>query len=284
MKKYSSQVGDERRMVYHDRLLRRTTISGTISVISPLLIGSGEKGDGSKGDIFPVTTVYEGKKVPYIPGSSLKGVFKIAFNRLLAEKNINTCYFKKREKQCGWTFKNVMNKASQQNMNDLKICLSCKIFGTMGLKGLVTFSDCLPINGENYSLGTRHGVAIDRLSGKVAYGAKFNLRYVEPESKFDFRISLKNLPKEIISLFFIVMHDFNRHLNTLGGFKSKGFGQIKFQVDKVDITNFPGTTGITDGVEFKNIDPDLDPVMWSKALIRTYATTGIKFDYKGAGY
>ena len=64
-----------------DEFLARTIITGELVTVTQLHIGSGQKADKSDNPVIRVNV--EGEEVPYIPGSSIKGVVRSLLESVL---------------------------------------------------------------------------------------------------------------------------------------------------------------------------------------------------------
>jgi CRISPR-associated RAMP protein (TIGR02581 family) len=164
--------------------------------------------------------------VPYIPGSSLKGTFRNFAATLVTQKGGYVCP----DNGC-------MQKLKEKFAE--KGCLLCKIFGSQGFRGLVSFFDAYPTNerGDIYipEIGIRTGIKIGRKTGAIAGRAKYDVEYIEPGAKFRLQIWSLNLPTYALGLLSKVLVFLNRGEVKVGGFKSRGFGQVKVTVQRFGI-------------------------------------------------
>lgn len=163
-------------------------------------------------------------QVPYIPGSSLKGRFRMALELKYGDHN--------------------GGEPSEDNNNESKVCL---LFGNAKAKKTTSptrfiFRDA---NLSKDSMEFMEGeekieVKIDRIKGaasvggnrtqeRIAAGAKFDfevmIRVFEGDNEEEFKNKLKEAAKIVESEF-------------LGGSGSRGYGQIKFsefKFEKIDI-------------------------------------------------
>ena len=215
-------------------VIRRTTvIEGEIVAVSPLRIGGGKENfDPASLARDSVLKDVEGK--PVIPGSSWKGVFRSAGERILRfKKNVEVCsgvgkdyclnkYRKAKD------FETAIKRGNIEEALEIfwdYTCLNCKLFGAMSVMSNVKFLDSLPIT---YSLNTRSMVAISRTEGAAARGALVTVEYVEPMSKFTFKLIGTNLPNYAIGYLVTIMKNIHDGLVQIGGHKSRGFGFVKF--------------------------------------------------------
>ncbi|MGC8949433.1 MAG: type III CRISPR-associated RAMP protein Csx7 [Thermoprotei archaeon] len=226
---------------------RETIFKGYIRNIGPLRIGSGrEPPFGSIVDLAVIRIPLQGKEVPYIPGSSLKGVFRSYASNLIKSHGLNVCSGLSKE-SCidsmileGQPLKDSIERFIRENKSEeamniffKNVCLVCKIFGSLNYKSKVTFLDAYPLDYDNnilpFRLGTRTGIAIDRRTGTVSRGALYTVEYVEPECKFRFEIVARNLPNYALGLLSTLIKMLNNGEIRIGGFTSRGFGKIRIE-------------------------------------------------------
>jgi CRISPR-associated RAMP protein (TIGR02581 family) len=199
-------------------LKRETILEGILENVGPLRVGMGrEPSLEATVDLAVLRIPYGDLSVPYIPGSSLKGIFRNFAATLVTHKGGHVCP----DNGC-------MQKLKEKFAE--KGCLLCKIFGSQGFRGLVSFLDAYPRNerGEIYipETGIRTGIKIGRKTGAVAGTAKYDVEYVEPGAKFRLQIRSLNLPTYALGLLSKVLLLLNEGEARVGGFKSRGFGQI----------------------------------------------------------
>ena len=212
---------------------RRTVIEGIVEAVSPLRIGVGRSGGMDPASVVKDTVLKGADGVPVIPGSSWKGVFRSAGERILRERNVTVCSgvgrdyclnnFRKFEE-----FQDSIRHGRIEEALDIfwkYTCLNCKLFGTMSVIGAVKFLDSRAID---FRLGVRTMVAISRTDGAAARGALVQVEYVEPGSKFTFKLMGENLPNYAIGYLVTIMEQIHEGLVQIGGHKSRGFGFVKF--------------------------------------------------------
>ncbi|MCX8193678.1 MAG: CRISPR-associated RAMP protein Csx7 [Nitrososphaeria archaeon] len=232
-------------------LLRETFFQGYIVNDEPLRIGSGREPPlGSLTDLAVLRIKYEGRDIPYIPGSSLKGIFRSSAIMLTRSNGLKAC--SGLSKDTCTDVEKVVEGSSEMKLGDViehyirigesatamkkfyeKACLICKIFGSPHYLSKVYFSDAYPIgdNGEllPFSLNTRTGIAIDRKTGAVYGGALYTVEFVEPNTKFKFMIYARNLPNYALGLLSTIINMMNRGEVKIGGFKTRGFGTVHIE-------------------------------------------------------
>lgn len=229
--------------VSHACVKREAVLEGVLENVGPLRIGAGrEPSLEAAAELAVLRIPYGDLSVPYIPGSSLKGVFRNFATTLVVRKGGSAC----RDNRCIQDWKEKFAE---------KGCLLCKIFGSQGFRGLVSFFDAYPRNerGEIYipETGIRTGIKIGRKTGAVAGTAKYDVEYVEPGAKFRLQIRSLNLPTYALGLLSKVLLLLNEGEARIGGFKSRGFGQIsiapqEFRI-KDDVSSQKGIGRLEEG-------------------------------------
>ena len=249
----------------HRILRREIEIGGYLVTESPLKIGAGREPPlGSTVDLAVIRIRLKGNDVPYIPGSSIKGVFRSVATSLALEKGLKVCSGLSRQ-TCmdlevnGRTLLESIQESLKRGENDKAIkefheksCLLCKLFGAPSFTGHVNFSDAYPISEEGEILGVpvhiKTGIARDRRTGAVYRGALYQVEFVEPGARFRFFIRATNLPNYSIGLLAKILRMINEGWVRLGGFKTRGFGKVKVENLSLKVR------GEIDGYNLKAID------------------------------
>lgn len=238
------------------KLLNQATLELTLKPGGPLLIKSGVEG-GADPSVPDMQFVRSDGEV-YIPGSSLKGVFrsyaeKIArtvgarcCNPFDTDAKSPTCFCGKRaEKQSDG--RDIYRKRSYS-------CRICQLFGSTAIASRIKFNDAYLLDGQHAVTETRTGVAIDRILGSVAHGP-FDFEVVT-KGIFKTTLHLRNFELWQLGLLALVLRDLEDGLIPLGFGKSRGLGEIKAQVTGFHVRYVgarPGTSGtiLPDGREIK---------------------------------
>lgn len=206
------------------KLESQAVLKFKINTQGPLYIKSGKQEDlnPSATDGRYIETYRNGHLEPFIPGTSLKGVFRCEAERFF--KSI-----KGDQSIC-----NVINRQYDLRSSDaytldgrqryIKSCPVCRLFGSNVLKSRIVFSDGI-VNGD-YHIGERTCVAIDRISGATKGGAVFNMEYIE-DASFDETITITNFEPYQIKLLMYLIEEMNCGFLTIGSMTSKGFGFVK---------------------------------------------------------
>jgi CRISPR-associated RAMP protein (TIGR02581 family) len=245
-------------------ILREAIFRGYIENISPLRIGTGREPPlGSRVDLAVIRIKYGESDIPYIPGSSLKGLFRCYAGRIASSLGLDICSGLSKENcieikkvicrregyEGEYILKNLIDrllrdKKSSEAMEELfkNACILCKIFGSMSYKSKVIFSDAYPIddNGKilSFKFGSRTGIAINRRTGAVAERALYEVEYVEPGCKFKFEIMCSNLPNYVLGLLGLIIHMINNGEIRVGGFTSRGYGLVKINDLRIYVKDF----------------------------------------------
>ncbi|MEM1978329.1 MAG: CRISPR-associated RAMP protein Csx7 [Candidatus Caldarchaeum sp.] len=225
--------------------LRETIFEGKLVNLTPLRIGAGREPPlGALVDLAVLRINIGGKNLPYIPGSSLKGVFRSHAEAIARLKDPKTCTGLSKE-TCVETENYVDPSVGEQDLGDYieeklrrnepekameaffkTACLMCKIFGAPSYVSKAVFFDAYP-EGEP-ALGVRAGVAISRKTGAVAFGP-YQVEYIEPGARFNFTLTLRNLPNYALGLIAFVINMIRTGETRIGGFKTRGFGRVTIE-------------------------------------------------------
>ncbi len=234
--------------VVHDTIFRDIMIVGEIVNKEPIRIGRGKTLDPTAlTDLKVLTIIRNGKVEPYIPGSSLKGVFRSTAESIARIHTIPVCEISP-TKICGGLRKKDLERAMKENNRGKLIeivnsfCIICKIFGSASYKSHVDFYDAY-VQGP-FKLSVKTGIAINRRTGAVVPRALYNVEYVEPGARFGFMLTATNLPNYALGLISHVIDYINAGIVKIGGFKSRGFGAVNININKIVIN---GPMGIVNG-------------------------------------
>jgi CRISPR-associated RAMP protein (TIGR02581 family) len=230
-------------------ITREVVLEGYLVAESPLRIGVGRESPlGSAVDLAVLRVNLNGKLVPYIPGSSLKGVFRSTAIQLANRKGLTVCSGLSKGTCMDLRYpefdgKTLLEKIQEEIRNrnyrraielfHEKACLLCKVFGAPSFTGHSEFNDSYPINekGEvqDAPVGVRTGIAINRRTGAVHMGALYQVEYVEPGARFRFSIRTTNLPNYALGLLANILRMVNEGWVRVGGFKTRGFGELRVE-------------------------------------------------------
>jgi CRISPR-associated RAMP protein (TIGR02581 family) len=208
-----------------DQLDCRFIIRGLITNLTQLHIGSGDNLDFGSIENPLIRLNYYGEELPYIPGSTLKGIFRSEIERYfrsLGSEDTEICFPYDFESNCN-------------NTEDLsQICLACKIFGNNQIGSHFIISDAL-LDTEKYNPGTniKPGNAIDRITGTARQGALYQLETLQPGAFFKFEFQIQNIDLKEKSLLSNAIKYLLKELREgwiqIGGRRSTGLGQIQIK-------------------------------------------------------
>jgi CRISPR-associated RAMP protein (TIGR02581 family) len=221
-----------------------------ITTTGPILIRSGHASISGP-DMTPVLTYRNGRQEVFLPGSSLKGVFRSHLEKIICSlKSQVVCYpfsgveekeadLKQRRRDyrdsCGATFekekKSTKDAKRLEEWTDLiyaESCPACRLFGSTGFIGRVSIGDAHLVSTEIKEL--RDGVGIDRLTGGASHGAKFELEVVSTGVAFETDVYLRNFEIWQLGMLFIVLQDLEDGLIRIGSGRSRGLGGVTAQL------------------------------------------------------
>src|SRR5882724_2962471 len=210
------------------------TFALSITATSPLLIKSGGLSpDPSLPDMQFVRTLKapEGEVI-YIPGPSLKGVFRAHVEKVLRTVKGNppegACDPFADESACG-------KRLERSEIEDSAAiyrssCRACKLFGNTKLRGRIAFFDAYPIGTVQTEV--RHSVAISRLSQSAVAGALFDFE-VAVSGHFQTKVVIENFEAWQLGLLALTMRDINEGMVKIGFGKNRGFGEVSVEVEQV---------------------------------------------------
>jgi len=187
--------------------------------------------------------------VPAIPGTSVKGAV-----RSVAEAISNSC-LSHVDKKLIRTILEAIKNSSHKPCRGETLCPACRIFGSVGYKGRVSFFDATPLGnlklekvqvGELWSPSVNITNTIDKWSRKFYKAGRFrnpegsrNVRLVEAApkgSKFNGAVAFQSLSKDELGLLLTAM-GVNQNWSfvlKLGGAKPRCLGAAKLEVKRID--------------------------------------------------
>jgi CRISPR-associated protein Csm3 len=236
-----------------DTFLGRARLEGVLTTWTALHIGAGGSGD-ALGTDSPVVRTATG--LPYIPGSSLKGVLRSAAEALFrggpgqASRSLWSCDpIAGKERAC------VTHELSEQlrtkeeeqarregrEPDNRKVavaiweesCTVCRLFGSLAMASRVRFAD-LPIDGSAPLLELRNGVGIDRDKELAARGVLYDFEAVPPETPFDLRVIVDNPTDAEVGLLLYLFEELSSGQLSLGGKASRGLGRVRVEWRKIE--------------------------------------------------
>lgn len=234
----------------HKRLLNEARLTLTIKPQGPLLIKASDTGaDPTRPDMEFVRTWYNGQRVVYLPGSSLKGMLRSHCERIartIAESL--SCNPVVKNKSCV-----DLRKLEQKHAGDYvhrSSCFICQMFGNTVLAGRLRTADAYPVDVDAIRTEERNGVAIDRVYGSVAVGP-FQME-VLTAGEFQTTLAIRNFTIAQMGLLALALRDIKLERVGVGFGKSRGLGHVTATFDRLELyyTRPPEATVHLPGVAF----------------------------------
>jgi len=233
------------RIIGHDRIAGsdRMTGRGTLhfKTLTPLHIGSGLWVLGQ--NVIREFANTGGETV--IPGSSLKGAF-----RTIAETISPSCVCKTKFKKNDLTYSGLKECSIEEAKR--KHCITCSLFGCMGYKGRVFFTDGILNKGQVrvhkipplYGPRDKARIYKDRSSkfrgrkfyfhGEPAEGRE-PIQVLEPGSVFESELRFENVSREEMGLLFTSLGIIGGLVPKIGGAKPVCLGSVQVMPQKLEI-------------------------------------------------
>jgi CRISPR-associated RAMP protein (TIGR02581 family) len=250
------------------RLVNEARLRLHLQTTGPLLVKSGHATMLGP-DMTPVLVYRNGQRQVYLPGSSLKGVFRShleKIGRTFNERVICDPFVKVEDRAevrngrlacpeyagvaCSDKFevrqKEKLKVGGQSwNHREEKLtnpqvyadsCPICRLFGSTSYIGRVSIGDAYLVNEANARpTEVRDGVGIDRLTGGAANRAKFELEVVSPEITFETEIVLRNFESWQLGMLLLVAQDLADGLIRVGSGRSRGLGAVTGRLAAVEV-------------------------------------------------
>jgi CRISPR-associated RAMP protein (TIGR02581 family) len=217
-----------------DTFKNRITYSGILYTENPLHIGAGD--ESLEPGITDAAVVKNAKGLPYIPGSSLKGVLRSRLEMILSNPevsnkwNVKSCdVFSKPCISRDFIKKNkalqISNPLDYANLIWERSCNVCKIFGNQSMAAHVQIKDLELLSGGEKEL--RNGVGIDRDTGTAVHGAKYEYDVVAAGSEFGFELTADNLDEQSQKLLGLLIGMLKNGEISIGAKTSRGLGKVR---------------------------------------------------------
>ena len=230
-------------------------------------------------DMTPVRTYRNGTMEVYLPGSSLKGVFRSHIEKVIrtlkdgvvcnpfvrtdpdSENDQLVCpdyvgvscgdKFEVRQKeqlevnQVQWRRHPKKEDLSNEAVY-LDSCPACRLFGSNSFIGRVAISDAYLVEGSQQKTEQRDGVGIDRLTGGAAGTAKFDLEVVSSGVDFETDIYMRNFEVWQLGMLMLIVSDLEEGLIRIGSGRSRGLGNVKATISEVSVKYLGVVNGRSD--------------------------------------
>lgn len=252
------------------KLINECHFSLKITTEGPLLVKSGYATPHGP-DMTPVLTYRNGQEQVFIPGSSLKGVFRSHIEKVIRTLNegIVCMPFEKEEIHekngqlvcnnyprvfCGNKFElrrkdRIKPKNSRENWVKEKkelsnsvvyhdSCPACRLFGSTFFIGRVSINDAYLTEQAGVSSLTeqRDGVGIDRFTGGASSRAKFELEVVRAGVEFQTEVYLRNFETWQLGAIMLLIQDLEDKIIRIGSGRSRGLGLVKGAAENLRIS------------------------------------------------
>jgi CRISPR-associated RAMP protein (TIGR02581 family) len=227
-------------------LERKVRISGQLAFETAFHIGSGKEGELAT----DMGVMKDHLDRPVLPGSTLKGCFRAAAERLAEYLDVSAClldtelsgvncvtdqkYFSRKKTE----FQKLEDERAKLDWIDEHVCRVCRLFGSPVQSSRIFFSDG-NLRPGNHSFLVRDGVSLDRDSGTARHGIKYDFEVAAADAVFDIVIDLENPDNTDLALVAAVLAEWENGFR-LGGFTSRGLGRVRLhgaQVMEVDLRN-----------------------------------------------
>lgn len=231
------------------QMLNEARFTFFIQATGPILIKEGntvnDKKETHQGEGQLMKFVEDGNKRVFIPGSSIKGVWRnwcenmartISEGMPLACDPFNDNSTK--NQSCSKRLENLKNDNKLKNTAAIyaSSCPICKLFGNTSLASRIKISDAYPLEAVN--LKERDGIGIDRFTGGTSHGAKFKYQYLIGNT-FKANIQIRNFELWQLGILGYIFKDFKEELVPIGFGKTRGLGKVKGTLGEADL-NFYG--------------------------------------------
>ena len=260
-----------------ERFESRTVLTATLKMQTALSIGARASLEPTGTDL-PV--IKDPSGMPFIPGSSLKGVMRSQMERVLNSLNGEITYFNVCDpfnKQCVTPkdrddFADCVEKLTQDaNEGGLnkdeeltrkiweKSCTVCRLFGSPWIASRLAFKDS-PLKNAQEMLNVtqiRDGVGIDRDRGAAKDGIKYDFEVVSPDAQFDISILAENVEQWEIGLLLAIMRPWQEGYLPIGGKSTRGPGWGKLVDISIERVEVEGLLDYLLKGRMKAISPDI---------------------------
>jgi len=236
------------------QLVNEARFTLRITAVGPLLVKSGYATLAGP-DMSPVLTFRKGFAQVFLPGSSLKGLFRSHIEKVIRtlrpnEHMVADPFAKDGPNQsCGLWFdqQNKRRKDMHQSALDTPTIYKhsdpvSRLFGSTSYIGRISIGDAYMIDPDTQHLleskkalptEPRDGVGIDRVTGGAAHGAKFELEVVSAGTSFQTDVLLRNFECWQLGAVLLVVQDMQDGLLRVGSGKSRGLGAVEGHIDQV---------------------------------------------------
>ncbi|MHA1252999.1 MAG: RAMP superfamily CRISPR-associated protein [Candidatus Helarchaeota archaeon] len=222
----------------HDNKNFITILECILTTKSFLHIGTSERNNTPKADNPFITVNIDGKRIPIIPGSSIKGHIRHAVLSIISRTNLNfhICKLHMDEITSEKRFYRDYRNTKGYNENaDIRIqkkdCPICKIFGSTKQMSSIIVRTAFPVNVKEDFFQINTFTSIRPKTRTIKRGSLYSIESVKPNIKFEFEIiayCLENPFMGILLSGIDLLENFS-----LGALKSRGYGKIDIKIKRV---------------------------------------------------
>jgi len=223
----------------HHALRERLVFSGVLVTETAIHVGAGDSGDPMAGTDLPVAQ--DGRRRPYIPGSSLRGSVRSRLEALLRGLGRRVCdpFEKGDEKDeqrldnpdlgCSHKIAALRKDKVSTEQEAFEIawtnaCEICSLFGHTFLSSRVRFAD-LPLLDAEATTYVRDGVGLDRDLRSASKGILYDFEAVPAGAQFRLRLEVENADPYEAGLVLVGLDLLAHGFVTVGGKSARGLGQ-----------------------------------------------------------
>jgi CRISPR-associated RAMP protein (TIGR02581 family) len=230
-------------------LRNRYVFTGKLVMLTAFHIGGGAGRMTGSGSDSPVVLTPE--EIPFIPGSSFKGVLRSTIEKLvpmlpgdwfscgliqLSDGEAKEARDEgKRICPTVWSDDIVQEKRKNPGRAEQilekargRLCATCQLFGSPFAASRVNINDLyMPLKEWSGVIQVRDGVAIDRDSEKAKDRLKYDFEVVPSGAAFNLEMTLENATEQDLQLLSVGLSEFIHRFGTIGGKRSRGLGACR---------------------------------------------------------
>ena len=232
-------------------LRNRYVFTGKLVMLTAFHIGGGVGRMTSSSSDSPVVLTTE--EIPFIPGSSFKGVLRSTVEKLvpmlpgdwfscgliqLSDDEAKEAQDQgKRICPTAWSGDIAQEKRKNPGRAEEilekareRLCATCKLFGSPLAASRLNINDLyMPLKEWSGVIQVRDGVAIDRDSEKAKDRLKYDFEVVPSGAAFDLEMTLENATEQDLQLLSVGLSEFMHRFGTIGGKRSRGLGVCQLE-------------------------------------------------------
>lgn len=205
-----------------------------LKLVTPLHIGANQEEAVTSDN--PVVRDVNG--VPFIPGSSLKGLLRTASERALHLLSFerDACFLvqggcspHKQE-----VVKEIAKSGDEQKLFTTiyeQLCPVCQTYGGGSISSKVKFQHVF--FDEHILPRVRTSNKINRETGAASDGALFSYEYIQPKQTFKIVIEAENMTSDNLKVLALAIAQLQQNTIRFGGKQAKGLGQVEYVRGKV---------------------------------------------------